>query len=134
MSEFSVGDYVVVRGEIGEPNARRFGKVLEVLTPSYPPLVMVEFKEGEIVGLKPDQLEATSLTVYIPGDFVTILDIDIYDKDQRLVATPGDPAIVLEHNPKDRLVQVGVMRTPDDRPYEFWITESNVEYRERWDR
>lgn len=129
-SNLRAGDYVIVRGESGKTNAGRLGIVRSLGDP----LVTVEFKEGDTFDLHPDKLEKMNIVVYLPGDFVTLIEIDVLDDDKRLVATAGDPAIVLDHKPKEHRLRIGIMLTPDDRPFETWIDDRQVQYRERWDK
>ena len=63
---------------------------------------------------------------------MTLVDIDIQDDDGRMAASSGDPAIVLDHKPHEHQVRLGIMLSPDDRPFETWIDDRNVTYRERW--
>jgi hypothetical protein len=128
MSNFRAGDYVIVRGESGEANVGRLG----IVRSQGSPLVRVEFKEGDTAEIEESALQKLNLMVYVPGDFVTLVDTDVYDEG-RLIATSGDPAIVLEHDPKAKRVKLGVMRSPDDRPYHFMIDDRKVRYRESWD-
>jgi hypothetical protein len=130
MDNLRAGDYVIVRGESGLDNAGRLGIVRSLGTV----LVTVEFKEGDIIAIHPDNLERMSLIVYITGDFVTLVDIDIQDDEGRVAASSGDPAIVLDHKPHEHQVRLGIMLSPDDQPFEVWIDDRNVTYRERWDR
>lgn len=128
MSNLRAGDYVIVRGESGKANEGRLG-IVRSLGDS---LVTVEFKEHETADFHPDRLEPMNIIFYMPGDFVTLIDIDVLDDDKRLVASAGDPAIVLEHKPKDHQIRIGLMLTPDDRPFDCWIDDSRVSYREHW--